>query len=34
MTYNGDRLSVNLMGPRRDTAPYFILSSSGSGGLS
>lgn len=34
MTYDGDRLSVNLTGPRRDAGPYFILSSSRSVGLS
>lgn len=25
MTYNAERLSVNLMGLRRDTAPYFVI---------
>lgn len=34
MTYNSDRLSVNLTRLRRDTAPYFILSSSRSVSLS
>lgn len=34
MTDNGDSLSVSLTGPRRDAAPYFILSESGSVGLS
>lgn len=24
MTYNGDGLSVNLTGPRRDMAPYLF----------